>query len=95
MLIPSAADATFKRGLERIADEGDRRREVREDVLVFGVLHRDAAVPWVLHAWRAAVVAALRVHRVVRAHGQDVRDAQLRVVVQRQRRRQAANNIGG
>lgn len=29
MTIPSAADAAFVRGLERIADEGDRSGEVR------------------------------------------------------------------
>lgn len=95
MLIPSAADAVFKRGLERIADESDRSGEVRQDVLVLGVLHRDAAVSRVLHARRAAIVAALLILGVVRAHGQDVGDAQLGMVAQRQRRRQAANNIGG
>lgn len=60
-----------------------------EDVLVFRVLDRDAAVPRVPRAGRSCFIA-FDVFGVLWADGEDVRDPELGVVAQRQRCRQAA-----
>ena len=65
-----------------------------ENVLVFRVLDRDAAVPGVPRAGWSGLVAAFDVFGVLGADGEDVRDPELGVVAQRQRCRQAAEREG-